>query len=107
MLGSFFAMAAASVIVLDLNALCIPVAPPEAQSPLIVDPDAVLSGPVALQCLQPIGWRHTKVIQRCGAVEHAQLSSSGGLDVVGQPARERACPDQLSFRIRKALDHEL
>src|SRR5712692_3151328 len=51
----FFVLASAtkwSVIVDDLDAVCVPVAPLETQAPLVVDTDAILPHPVPLQFLQ-------------------------------------------------------
>src|SRR5690625_7730874 len=46
-----------SVVVNDLHLLRSGVRPHEADPPLVVDPDAVLSGPVTLERFEPItGW---------------------------------------------------
>jgi hypothetical protein len=48
-----------SVIVGDLNVGGSRRGPYEADSPLIIDADAVLPGPIAFESLKPIPWRHT------------------------------------------------
>ncbi len=51
------------VVVHDLDVLGSGRRPDEADPPPLVDPDAVLAGPVALERLQVIAWRDTKVVQ--------------------------------------------
>jgi len=48
------------MIVRYLDVVGVAVAPAEADSPLIVDPDAVLTGAIATQLLQPIAWRQCR-----------------------------------------------
>jgi hypothetical protein len=45
------------MVVYDLNVVRIALAPAKANSPLIVDPDAVLAFPIAPQGFQPIPWQ--------------------------------------------------
>jgi len=40
----------------------IPIAPAEADSPLIIYPDAVLTSAIATQLLQAIAWRQSQVL---------------------------------------------
>jgi hypothetical protein len=41
----------------------IPIAPAEADSPLIIDPDAVLTGAITTQLFQPIAWWQCQVLE--------------------------------------------
>jgi len=61
------------VIIDELNVTCIVVAPPKAHSPLIVDPDAVLTRAFARELLEAIAWRHAQVVEGLGRVEHDEL----------------------------------
>jgi hypothetical protein len=45
------------MVVYDLNVVRIALAPAKANSPLIVDPDAVLAFPIAPQGFQPVPWQ--------------------------------------------------
>jgi len=48
--------------------------PDETDAVLVVDPDRVLPGPVAFQCLQPVAGRHAKVVQHMRRVQHRQFA---------------------------------
>jgi hypothetical protein len=72
------------VIVRNLNIEGISTLPPKADSPLIIDANAELPRPISSQFLQTIGRRHSQVIERYRAVQHAQLSQSNLLDHGGQ-----------------------
>jgi hypothetical protein len=61
------------MIVDDLKVVGVPLAPDEAEPPLVVDSDAVLFLSVAVQCLQAISRRRNKVSQFRGAVQLPEL----------------------------------
>src|SRR3546814_17992820 len=85
---------AASVVIDDLHVVRIAAAPAEADTPLVVDPDAVLSLAIAFEQLQPVCGRNPQVIERSGGVEHAQLAPGDLLDQIGRAScRERVCQD--------------
>lgn len=52
-----------SVVVNDLHLLRSGVRPPEADSPLVVGPDAVLPGSVTLERFEPVTGRNTEVVE--------------------------------------------
>jgi hypothetical protein len=52
-----------SVIIRHLNIVRITVDEPEANAPLVVDGDGVLSFSIACKFVEPIPWRNPKVIQ--------------------------------------------
>jgi hypothetical protein len=62
----------ASVVIDDLDVEAVPLRPLEAKPPLIVDPDAVLTGAISLQRLQAISRDHGK---RGKTVAAASISS--------------------------------
>jgi hypothetical protein len=51
------------MIVDDLNTVRGSILPYEAEPPLIVNTDAVLSNPIPFECLQVIAWRHSQIIE--------------------------------------------
>jgi hypothetical protein len=55
--------------------------PPETDPPLLIDPDAVLATPIALQSLEPVARRHAQISQQACLIEHAQLAQRRRLDV--------------------------
>jgi hypothetical protein len=62
------------VVVDDLYILGTRFRPAKADAPLIIDADAELPGPVALQCFQSISRRHPQVVQSVGDLKLPQLS---------------------------------
>src|SRR5438034_7686657 len=63
-----------SMIVDDFDVPRAVISPAKANSPLIVDSDAMLPTPITADLLQPIAGRHAQVTQILRAVEHLQLS---------------------------------
>jgi hypothetical protein len=51
------------MIVYDLDIIGVSLIPTEADTPLFVDPDTVLSLPISGQFLKAISWRDTKIVQ--------------------------------------------
>src|SRR5699024_12523987 len=69
-----------SVVVSDLHLLRSGVGPHEADAPLVVDPDAVLSGPITLERLETVAGRDSEVFERlCGPhlTQRAQRDPTG------------------------------
>ena len=52
------------MIIDDLDIECVTVTPPEADPPLLVDPNAVLALPITLQSLKLIRARNRKILKR-------------------------------------------
>jgi hypothetical protein len=50
------------VIVDDFNIMRLAVSPHEANSPLIVDPNAMLTGSISLESLQAVARRNAKIL---------------------------------------------
>ena len=77
----------------------------EAEAPLVIYPDAVLSGPGAFQGFDPIGGRHAHVIQSFGAVKLQHFAKHSALDVGGQTPRPFAFPNLLRLSASEILNH--
>ncbi|OIP90209.1 MAG: hypothetical protein AUK24_04880 [Syntrophaceae bacterium CG2_30_49_12] len=69
------------MVINDLNVVGMAALEAEAYAPLIVNADAPLPDPVALQLLQPIIRWNTQVFQLFRTVEHRQLAQSHDLDI--------------------------
>src|SRR5664279_4400576 len=52
----------------------------QADPPLLVDADAVLSSPVPAECFQSVAGRHSEVVQRFGGIQHHQLPQGCSFD---------------------------
>jgi len=76
------------VIVVNLDLIGISVVPDEADAPLVIDSDAVLTRPVAAQLLQSTAGRSRQVTQFLCTVELTQLALRGPLNVPCQPPRK-------------------
>jgi len=79
------------MIIHDFDVLCAPRSPAEAHAELIVHADTVLPGAVALECFEPVPWRHPEIFQPARDLQLPQLASRNGLDV-------REPPDPPAFR---------
>jgi hypothetical protein len=73
------------MIIRDFHAVGIAVLPHEADPPLIVDADAILTFAITLQLLQSIpGW-YPQVLQRFGSIEDEKLPQGGRPDLFRKP----------------------
>src|SRR5690554_450330 len=79
--GNFMHGCISSMVIHDLNLLCIRSIPHETYTPLLVDSYAVLAFTVSCQGLQPIAWWDTKVLQGACGIEHSQFTHSNFLNV--------------------------
>jgi hypothetical protein len=64
-----------SMIIDDFDELGAAIAPFEANPPLVVDANAVLTATNALQCFQPIARRSAQIAQLRGGVDHVKLAA--------------------------------
>lgn len=71
------------MIICDLDTIGISIDPDKAHSPLVVDPDAMLTLTVAFQRFETIGGRHPQIFQSARVVEHTQLAPGNFLDIPG------------------------
>src|ERR1019366_8763418 len=73
------------MIIDDLDAFRRAVAPDEANSPLVVDPDTMLTLGITAQRLKPVSWNCRQVLQFLGVVQHPKLPA-GHRSNVAEPA---------------------
>jgi len=78
------------MIINDLHFVGVVLPPQKANSPPLIDADAVLALTVSFQLLQVIRWRHLEVNEGASIVQHSQLPICNLLDIRGQAARELA-----------------
>jgi hypothetical protein len=55
-----------------------------ADTPLIVDPESMLSLSCTFQCFKTIGWWHSEVLQLLGIVQHPEFPARNSLDIARQ-----------------------
>ena len=68
------------MVVNDLNPFWTSVAPPEADTPLIIDSDAVLSCSITAQMLEPVARRNPKILETTRGVNLPQLAQHNASD---------------------------
>lgn len=68
------------MVVNDLNPFWTSVAPPEADTPLIVDSDTVLARTITAQTLEPVTRRNPEVFQTTRSVDLTQLAQRNARD---------------------------
>lgn len=72
------------MIVDDLNVISILYAPNEANPPLLVHPDRMLQGSIALKFLQPIARNSPEFVQTFCRMNRKKLLQSASLDIAWQ-----------------------
>ena len=81
------------------------VGPPNTEAPLLVDPNAPLAAPITSELLEPIGGRHTQVVERSGGIEHTE-SPQGNVLEFRTPAPHRFTSEQpAGILVAEAADH--
>jgi len=93
-----------SVIVHNLDIDRAGLGPCEANAPLIIDADAPLTDPVALERFEPIARRGPQKIERLRRVQHGQFARRHGLDSP-KALRMPAFKNGLRILAAKRLDH--
>src|SRR6266699_5013673 len=92
------------VVVHDLHLLR-PVVPDETNTPLLVDANAVLSGAISPQSLQPVSRRPAQVFEVHGVIQEHQLAACPHLDLGRERLRGPAAEDALGFTAAEGADH--
>jgi hypothetical protein len=93
------------VVVYDLDVVCIPFTPSEANPPLIVDADAVLPTPITRQLLESVSRWASQVIQNLRRIQDQQLAKRHALQLQGPPPHTLTFEDLLGIAVPEALDH--
>jgi hypothetical protein len=94
------------VIIGDLDFIRIVLSPYEADPPLIVYANGMLSFSLTSQFLQPIPRGRAKIVNAPRIVQHSELPQSSGLDIPRQSLRELAPIDLLGFFVGEGFDHD-
>jgi hypothetical protein len=80
------------MIVHDLDRFRALWSPTEADAPLLIDPDGILTAAIAPQGFEPISRRGTKVIRTGRGVDHVKLAQRYSLDA-SPSCRTSAIPE--------------
>lgn len=82
-------------------------APAKTNAPLLIDPNAVLSGAIASQLLQPIPRRYAEFVQPHGGIENAEFAQHDAPQISGKAPHRLAPPQSLSIAVAKAAVHPI
>ena len=93
------------MIVDDLDVECVAVIPAEADPPLIIDPDAMLTLPISREFFEAIPRRHFEVAQRVSRVQHEELLQGRSVDILWELSRALAVEDLLGLWVFEAPNH--
>lgn len=93
------------MIVSDLNFISIPIFPSEADSPLIIDPYAVLPHPVSQQSFKSIPWGNSQIIDVNRIFQETKFSPSNLENIAWKTFYPMPIPNTLCLLIPEALYH--
>jgi len=93
------------MIVGNLDVPNVAIAPHEADAPLVIDTDAVLAPTIAVQSLQSIAWRDTKVVELRGGIDGQEFRPGARLNLRRKPTDGITGEDRRGPLVRKAPDH--
>jgi hypothetical protein len=98
---------AVSVIVNDLDLLRAGGCPHEADAPLVIDTDAVLTSPSALQRFQTVPRRDTELSKCDGGAELTELAQCRALDPRVERSDSLSIPQPFRVAVGERPDHEI
>jgi hypothetical protein len=81
------------------------ISPPEADSPLFVDPDAVLALPVTLESLELVRGRNRQILQISRSIQLLQLHQCPLLNISWKTLGILAFPHSFRLFVAKRFDH--
>ena len=93
------------VVVDDLDVECIGNAPHEADAPLVVDADTVLTGAISLQGFETIARGNAKVGEGIGRIENDELAKRDALETCRQPAQAMTVKERFRVGIAEGTYH--
>lgn len=93
------------MIIHDFHLFGMPFSPDEADAPLVVDADAVLSFSIPLQSFQPIRRWQAQVLSPDSRVERIELYEGPLLNIARELTDELAFEDSFSIGATERLDH--
>jgi len=93
------------VVIDDLDIEGITRAPDETDTPTLVNTDAVLACPAALERLKPISRGHPKIIQRLGGIQNDELPKGSTLNIGRKPLGTVPVEEALGIDISEAPNH--
>jgi len=93
------------MVIHDLNTLRMSIAPEKADSPLIIDANALRSFAIPFERLEPIRGRQPEIFQPDSCVNRVQFHECPLLNLSRKSFHEFALKNSLSVGIAKGFDH--
>lgn len=93
------------MVVHYLRIVHIAIVPSKADTPLVIDSDAELTGAAAAELLEPIVWRQAKILQGSCVVQHPEFAPNTILNVWRETPGLPAAPDIFRRLGCKGTDH--
>jgi hypothetical protein len=93
------------MIINEFDLKRIAVGPTKADAPLIINTNAVLSGPIAAQLFEAIAGWHTQIVQRLGGINRNELAEHDALELRWISADRLSAEQPFGVSIAKAFDH--
>jgi hypothetical protein len=105
MVGGMITPLVGSVVVNDRDVGRSCWCPTEADPPLVVHPDAVLTGSVATELFQPIPRRDPEIHEGLGCIQHHEFAQRHSLELGVELANSLAPPDPFRVCVGERLQH--
>lgn len=93
------------MVVNDLDIMGITFAPSKTDAPLIVDPDAMLTCPIATQLFQVIARWGAQILQGISCIQYSELPEHRALQAARKPTGGFACEEAFRIPVREAPNH--
>ena len=94
------------MIVNNLDLLGVGSGPAEADAPLVVDPDGMLSATIPFERLQMVAWRQIEECQFDGSIEQLQFDECALPEAARQVSGAPGDPQLLGVPVGETLDHD-
>ena len=95
------------VVIRNLDIRRMAISPPEADPPLLVDPDAVLASTVTLESSKLVRARNRQILQITRSIQLLQLHQCPLLNISWETLGILAFPDSFRLLVAKRFDHLL
>ena len=93
------------MVIRDFHFVCVPIAPLEADSPLIVYADAVHTRSITRQLLQPVARKDPEVGEILRGIDDQKLSQSRSLDFCRPARNSLPLEETTAVFVAEGLDH--
>ncbi len=93
------------MVVDDLDVMGVSAGPAEANTPLLVDADAMLPRPIAAELLEVVCGRNAKVEKAGGRVEQEKLAESDSQKLGRQPTDPLPLEETFGIPVAEATNH--